>query len=90
MMAKKKGSYKNVLFFFLGALIYSFLFWFADYDSTQVFGMILIALLCYVLHKVEYKKNFGPELIKTESVISMCAGVIFDSLAGGFPFSFFH
>lgn len=87
-MSKKKGTFKNSLFFLFGALIYSFFYWVTDHNYAHVFGMIVTALGCYILYKVEYKKNPNTEWIKTENIISMCFGIIFDSLSSGFPFGF--
>jgi membrane associated rhomboid family serine protease len=87
-MIKKNGSFKNSLFFLLGALIYSFFYWITDHNFAQVFGLILVALACFILYRIEHKERSGREWIQTESIISMCAGVIFDSLSSGVPFGF--
>jgi hypothetical protein len=87
-MKKKKGTFKNSLFFLVGALTYSFLYWITAHNYAHVFGIILIVLACFILKKME--KNQSPEWLKTESLICMSAGVIFDSLSSGFPFGFLH
>lgn len=89
-MAKRKGSFKDCLFFLLGALVYSFFFWSTGHNYAHTFGIIFIVLACYILYKIDRKREAGKEWITTRSVISMCAGAIFDSLSSGFPFGFFH
>lgn len=84
---KKKGSKRNALFFLVGLLLYSILYW-ITVDPVQVFGMILIALGCYILYKLEHKSSSPKELVKTKDVIYMCAGIVFDSLINGFPLSY--
>jgi hypothetical protein len=87
-MAKQKGSFRNALFFLLGTLVYSFFYWQTDHNHAHVFGMILVALACCILCKMKSKKEPKKEWIKTEDVIYMCFGVIFDSLlSSAFPFS---
>ncbi len=83
---RKKEPWKNSLFFLLGALIYSFFYWVTGHNHAHVFGMILVVLACDILYKMGNQRG----QIKTESVIYMCAGAIFDSLSSGFPFGFFH
>jgi hypothetical protein len=85
-MKKNQKAFKNSLFFLLGAVTYSFLYWVTEHNQAHVFGMLLIVLACDILYVIKYQK----EWIKTESVICMCAGAIFDSLSYGFPFGFFH
>lgn len=84
-MAKKKGSFKNSLFFLVGVLVYSLLYWITGHNYAHVFGMLIIALACYILYKLE---SGTKAWIQTEHVIAMCFGVIFDSLSNGFPFGF--
>lgn len=86
----EKGTFKNSLFFLLGAFIYSFFYWVTGHNQAHVFGMILVTLACFILYKIECKAIRKQEWIKTESVISMCAGAIFDSLSSAFPFGIFR
>jgi len=89
-MKKKKTTWNNSLFFLLGALIYSFFYWITDRNFVHVFGMILILLACYILYTIECIDRPLVKWVKTESIICMCAGVVFDSLSSGFPFGFLH
>ncbi|MBY0530220.1 MAG: hypothetical protein K2P51_08570 [Rhabdochlamydiaceae bacterium] len=84
-MKKNRNTFKNSLLFLLGAMIYSFLYWATGKNQAHVFGMLLLVLACNILYVIKHQK----ERVKTESVICMCAGVIFDSLSSGFPFGFF-
>jgi membrane associated rhomboid family serine protease len=48
-MTKEKGTFRNSLFFLLGALIYSLLFWLSGKNHAHVFGTIVTALACYLI-----------------------------------------
>jgi hypothetical protein len=85
---KKKGSFRNYLFFLIGIFTYSFFYWVTDHNYAHVFGMILVALVCYLIYLIECRKTAEKEQLKPESIIYMCAGAIFDSLISAFPFGF--
>ncbi len=87
-MAKKTGSFRNGFFFLLGVVTYSFFFWITEKNTAQVFGMILVALACNILYKMDHKMPVEKEWIKTRDVIYLCVGAVFDSLSNGFPFSY--
>jgi uncharacterized membrane protein YfcA len=86
-MDKKQGTFRNSLFFLLGILIFSFLFWLAEKNYAHVFGSILVVLLCYLLYKNKHSHSSLKERITTNDVTYICIGVIFDSFSGGFPFN---
>lgn len=85
-MKKKNGKWRNGLFYLIGIVIYSLFFWITG-SYAQVFGMILIALVCNILYKMDHKMPPEKEWIKTKDIIYMCVGAVFSSLSGGFPFS---
>lgn len=85
---KKKVSFKRVLFFLIGAFTYSFFYWATAHNYVQVFGMILIAVACYIIYLIDIRRISGREWIRPTHVICMCAGAIFDSLSSAFPFGF--
>jgi uncharacterized membrane protein len=84
----KQPTFRNGLFFLIGVLIYSFFFWITDRNYVHVFGILLIALCCAILYKIEYKTSSTKERIKTKDIIYICIGIIFDSFSSGFPFSY--
>jgi hypothetical protein len=86
-MAKKKGTFRNSFFFLLGVLIYSLLFWLTGKNYTQVFGAVLVGLMCYQIYLLSFQKRLEAESIKPKDVIFLCVGIIFDSFSGGFPFN---
>ena len=87
MVKKRKGSFKDSLIFLIGAFIYSILYWATMHNQAHIFGMILVALVCYLIDRTG-KSASGKEWIKPRSVICLCAGAIFDSMSSGFPFGF--
>ena len=88
-MNKKKGSWRNSVFFLAGYLIFSFFFWITDKNLTHVFAMILVGLSCYILHKIDDKNLSAKEPIKAKDIMYMSVEAILSSLSGGFPFNYF-
>lgn len=87
---KAKHSFRYGNFLVLGCLVYSFFFWITDRNFAHVFGMILVALCCNILYKMDYKMPPQKEWIKTKDIIYMCGGAILSSLMDGFPFNFLN
>ncbi|MBS0620995.1 MAG: hypothetical protein JSS61_06015 [Verrucomicrobia bacterium] len=88
-MSKKKSSFRSGLFFLVGVLVYSLFFWLTGKNVTHVFGMIIVALACYILYQLNYRARSEKAPIQPKDVIYMCIGVVFDSLSGAFPFGMF-
>ncbi len=86
-MIKKENTFRNSMFFLIGVLIYSFLFWLSGQNYIHVFGSILTALGCYLLYQVAPQSKPKKEKINSRDVIYICIGIIFDSFSSGFPFN---
>lgn len=86
-MAKGKNTFRNSFFFLLGVCIYSLLFWLSGKNYAHVFGVILIALVCYLIYTASLQLRVESGLVKPRDIIYLCIGVIFDSFSGGFPFN---
>jgi hypothetical protein len=82
---KKPTSFRNSLFFLLGALIYSLFFWLSKGNDARVYGAILTALACYIVYKITHPSSHKHERVCPSDVIYMGIGVIFNSFSGGFP-----
>lgn len=85
---RKKITPRNGLFILLGILIFSFFFWITKGNYIQVYGMILIGLICNVLYKIDHKMIQKKEWINTIDIIHMCVGAVLSSLMEGFLFNF--
>ena len=46
--------------------------------------MILIALACTILYKIEHKEQRTHEWLSTKDIIFICIGVVFDSMKYAF------
>ncbi len=86
-MLKKKKPFRDSLFFLIGVFIYSLLFW-VTRNHAQVLGIFLIALGGLIFSRMD-KKVSEKEWLKTNDVIYMSIGAVFDSLSNGFPFGYF-
>lgn len=86
-MKNKNGTSRNGLFFLLGVLVYSFLFWLTDKNYVHVFGTILVGLICYLNYLVSLASREQPKFIKPQDVIYFSIGAVFDSFSNGFPFN---
>lgn len=83
-MKKNRGKWRNSNCLLLGILIYSFLFWAGGGNINQAFGIIIVALMAFVLHRLENSEKRGSK-IQSLDVIYLCVGIILDSLFKGFP-----
>lgn len=86
-MSKQKGSWRNTFFYLIGTLLYSLIFWFAKKNDIGALLLIILGMSCVLLYKMDSKAHSKSEHLKTKDIIYMCAGVAFDFLIGGYPFS---
>lgn len=85
-MTKRKSSSRDGLFFLLGAIVYSLLFWLLGKNHAHAYGAIQVSLLAYLIYKLTCHHS-KTEFIKPRDVIYMCVGIVLDSFYGGFPFN---
>ena len=88
-MRKKKGSFRYSLFFLIGAFGYSFLYWIVEGNFAHVFGIILVALVCYILYKAKLQNTGRERKNKDEGCYPDVRRSYFSILGACLPFWFF-
>lgn len=86
-MSKEKNTFNNGLFFLIGVLVYSLLFWLSGQNHAHVFGAILTLLLSYLIYMLRAQPYSKFKLMQPIESVYFCIGVVFDSFSGGFPFN---
>lgn len=84
-MKKKQSKWRNSNCLLLGIITYSLLFFLTEGNVSQTFGIIIIALVAFMMHLTN-NQNKKKSRIELKDIIYASIGIILDSLFKGFPF----